>query len=546
MKIRFKSVVKIVLILISFSITPSAFAEGGWEIVGNENFTPDVAGSLSIYVDNGIPYVAYADTDRIYEPTVKMFDGTNWLTVGDEKFSDTETNSISFVIGDGIPYVAYSEGWEGPATVKKFDGTNWILVGSAGFTEGKALERSLAFHDGSPYLAYKDYPLGNKLTVKKYDGMNWTTVGTPGFTTGWASSVDLFIYDGIPYVIYADGALNERVCVKKFDGTDWISVGDEGFSVGRATYTKIFVYNGIPYVAYLDHGIDPLGSDSSTIIKKFDGTNWITLCSEDISDPQRIINHISLWVDNGMVYMAGTAWTGEYSEGLVKKWDGNSLTILGTGSFSKYAGEISLFIYEGVAYVAYNNYANMGKATVVKHTLSNNQAPTAVCKDATVSAGPNCTASASIDNNSYDLDNDSITLGQNPAGPYSMGDSSVTLTVTDSKGASNQCTGIVTVVDNSSPTISNLSVSNPTSWPVNQMVDVTINYQVMDNCAEPSLQVKVTSLQRMKSSDYAVVDPHHIKLKAVKGRVYTITIIATDSSDNSSSQTVTVAVPKKK
>jgi hypothetical protein len=75
-----------------------------------------------------------------------------------------------------------------------------------------------------------------------------------------------------------------------------------------------------------------------------------------------------------------------------------------------------------------------------------NKPPVAVCKDATVNADTNCQAIASIDNGSYDPDGDHITIAQDPPGPYNLGSTGVTLTVTDSSGVSDSCIGTVTVV----------------------------------------------------------------------------------------------------
>ncbi len=84
-----------------------------------------------------------------------------------------------------------------------------------------------------------------------------------------------------------------------------------------------------------------------------------------------------------------------------------------------------------------------------------NAAPEARCRNLTVPAGLSCTANASIDNGSFDPDGaDTITLAQSPAGPYALGATGVTLTVTDNHGAASSCTGTVTVVDATPPAIS--------------------------------------------------------------------------------------------
>jgi uncharacterized repeat protein (TIGR01451 family) len=75
-----------------------------------------------------------------------------------------------------------------------------------------------------------------------------------------------------------------------------------------------------------------------------------------------------------------------------------------------------------------------------------NHAPVAKCKNVTVLAGPNGTANASVDDGSFDPDSgDTITIVQTPPGPYPIGTTPVTLTVTDSHGLSSSCTANVTV-----------------------------------------------------------------------------------------------------
>ena len=180
-----------------------------------------------------------------------------------------------------------------------------------------------------------------------------------------------------------------------------------------------------------------------------------------------------------------------------------------------------------------------------------NQPPVALCQNVTVAAGSSCTASVSINNGSYDPDGDSITLTQSPAGPYPKGTTLVTLTVTDSKGASSQCTGTVTVVDQTPPGITSASVNPSALWPPNhKMVNVTINYNATDNCdQQPVCKISsVTSNESISNSDYTIVDAHQVKLLAERegkgtGRVYTITITCNDTSGNSSNQSVKVNVP---
>jgi uncharacterized repeat protein (TIGR03803 family) len=96
-----------------------------------------------------------------------------------------------------------------------------------------------------------------------------------------------------------------------------------------------------------------------------------------------------------------------------------------------------------------------GAGTVFRLVFASaNNPPVAKCKNVTVSAGAGCTAAASIDDGSFDPDaGDTIMVTQSPAGPYALGDTLVTLTVTDNHGVSSTCTATVTVEDKTAPAI---------------------------------------------------------------------------------------------
>ncbi len=114
--------------------------------------------------------------------------------------------------------------------------------------------------------------------------------------------------------------------------------------------------------------------------------------------------------------------------------------------------------------------------------------PVALCQDVTVPTDPGLctTANASVDDGSFDPDTplfgDTITLDQQPPGPYSLGDTGVTLTVTDNIGKSGVCSATVAVVDLELPAIA----CSP-----NQVIEctspggasATVGAKATDNCS---------------------------------------------------------------
>jgi len=115
--------------------------------------------------------------------------------------------------------------------------------------------------------------------------------------------------------------------------------------------------------------------------------------------------------------------------------------------------------------------------------VPSNHPPLAQCQNVTVPVTLNscAVASASIDNGSSDPDGDTLTLSQSPAGPYPVGNTAVTLTVSDGT-LSSQCSATVTVTDGQAPTI---------TCPANQTAAATsstgavVNFapSATDNCS---------------------------------------------------------------
>jgi hypothetical protein len=184
-------------------------------------------------------------------------------------------------------------------------------------------------------------------------------------------------------------------------------------------------------------------------------------------------------------------------------------------------------------------------------SMAVNQAPDAFCKNAVVPASAaSCTAAASINDGSVDPDGDAIALSQSPAGPYSLGSTGVTLTVSDAGGLSSSCLGTVTVQDTTPPAISRVTASPNSLWPPNHaMVAVSVTPTVADACGATSCRiVSIGVNQPASASDWAITSPLGASLRAERAgsggdRVYTLAVQCTDGSGNSAQSTVAVTVP---
>lgn len=147
---------------------------------------------------------------------------------------------------------------------------------------------------------------------------------------------------------------------------------------------------------------------------------------------------------------------------------------------------------------------------------------------------------------------------------YPVGITTIVWTATDPSGNTATCSQTITVVDDIPPTISGETSSTYILSPPNHtMRDVTINYTATDNCSVTT-QVTVSSNEPINGvgdgdtdPDYIVLDNvpgaagqyvSHLQLRAERaaggtGRIYTVTITATDPYGNTTIKTIDIQVP---
>jgi hypothetical protein len=198
-----------------------------------------------------------------------------------------------------------------------------------------------------------------------------------------------------------------------------------------------------------------------------------------------------------------------------------------------------------------NNLENAKIAAEATTRVVSNRSPIAKARNLTVAAGSSCQASVSpkdFDDGSLDPDGDEIMLTLTPAGSFNLGSHTVVLTSTDIHGASDSVNATLTVVDQTPPTITNVSANPSFIWPPNRrMVDVLVRYDPADQCGQTTSRLSVSSNEPLESSDVEIVDAHHIRLRADRrgagnGRTYKVTIFVMDGYGNSSSKDVLIGV----
>lgn len=236
----------------------------------------------------------------------------------------------------------------------------------------------------------------------------------------------------------------------------------------------------------------------------------------------------------------------------------------------------------GLDYVNIHTATNPGGELRAQLIPDPNDAPVVACPaNATVECGESVTYKATVTDADGDavevvwkLNGEEVQVDQiaaaNPTSGAELeytavlpeGINTLTVTATDSEGEVSSCSSTITVADTTPPVIVSASVNPKELWPVNhKMIPVLVRAEVTDACGEATW--KITSITSSEAEDatgsgntapdWEITGDATAKLRAERsgknkaGRVYTITIVATDEAGNTSAPaTVTVRVPHSK
>lgn len=194
--------------------------------------------------------------------------------------------------------------------------------------------------------------------------------------------------------------------------------------------------------------------------------------------------------------------------------------------------------------------------TVVDTTAPAISVPANLTVEATSANGATVTYAAATATDAVGVT--SVTHSPTSGSTFALGNTTVTVSARDAAGNIATASFTVTVVDTTAPAFSGLTPSSATLWsPNHKMVPITLSALTSDNTGVTSLKIVSVSSSEPDNGlgdgdtagDYQITGDLSVNLRAERsgkgnGRIYTITVEASDASGNTSTRTCTVSVPK--
>ncbi|MCB0637384.1 MAG: hypothetical protein KDC54_12235, partial [Lewinella sp.] len=326
------------------------------------------------------------------------------------------------------------------------------LLLSSGLLAGQTLSGEARFDGGAPG-SWAEGPISNTsfTEVKAKPTTDFSKTVTTGCTN---------------YAFYQDIALNNFATVgysvSAVPGQTWKGFDDFTFSATETIQTVILTVGDFGpncsspefiITFYEDNGGVP-GTELATRNVPAEAAIYT---KEEIVAPlfEDIFFLFNLHIPITPVTLnAGTYWMEVHSPNQASFLDGVFWQTVNNGSFN---GASAFNTLNGSKYVRNRDFAFAfctGESTPVSACVSSNAPPEAICQNITRTADANCQGSAvaeDFDDDSSDPDDDPLIFSVSPEGPYALGTTTVTLTVSDGE-LTDECTATITVVDNTPPT----------------------------------------------------------------------------------------------
>lgn len=341
-----------------------------WEYVGSQAFTLGEATYTSIKFDNNdIPFILYRDGATSGKATVQKFINNNWSVLGNTGFTSATTLDLSFTFDtNNNPFVIYKtdNGFK-YVSVYTFNNSNWTNVGNQYISDRQGDYSNISIDNtNNIFIAYKDVENGNVGVVKKFINNTWTLIGDKPFTKETSSIHSVIDSNNIIYVLHEE-FFEKTLTVKKYQQGQWSQVGNSLGGVEGSACDIAIDNNDNIYVVHFNTGFN-----NGLKVKKFDivTNSWVNLPSTDL--PTANINVSSATIDINSDNEPIIVWKENTSSIIMKKFNGTTWITMGsstlTGNIFNPVLKIDKNIVPNIIYLGYRNYIN--RAVVSRYNNS--------------------------------------------------------------------------------------------------------------------------------------------------------------------------------